>query len=381
MPSNNRISAREICNEIRTGTYFNLDLNGISQNVIDSAVYDLNISSNGTITPLHYAALKGRFDIVADLMSRGADPSKIVNHQNLYGRLWYKDKPKFLHLLNHFFGENSNKIVNIEEIRNKITASVNAGFTDGSTLLIQAIKHGRQDLVNALIKAGADVNKTNHYNGITALDIAISHNKQAIAKLLLKQEEIQVPNKNNILHKAIKNNLALDIIKELINKGANIEFPDNDGNTPLLLAAKEGRVDIIKLLITYKVDNEALDDKNMNWEKAYRKKRMIPAYRALIVTLAVLTYAIIGAICTNNLFHSFKHSVWNISIIVASVVGVISLILTRRYLVGARDDCDVFIPEIKKLIQEQACNKQRIIVQPQSAPLLEQDEQPGLNIS
>jgi ankyrin repeat protein len=40
----------------------------------------------------------------------------------------------------------------------------------------------------------------------------------------------------------------VNLVKELINKGAQINLPDEDGITPLMIACKFGNLNIVKLL-------------------------------------------------------------------------------------------------------------------------------------
>ena len=294
--------AQEICNRIKYGQYYDMDFNKIDEQAINSSAYfDNDINFQGYIRPLHYAALKGQVRIVEDLIRRGADPEKVVNGHNLITCLYYSDKAQLVNLLNYFFRTNKSE-QSLENIRNKITTSINAAHTDGSTLLIKAIKDHRMDLVKALIMAIADIKD------------------------------------NNTLHLAISYHLSYDIIEQLIQKNANKEYKDEDRNTPLILAAKKGRKDIIKLLLEKGADKNAVNKDGINWESAYKKARttqekskrlrcLIYADEWLIpIPFVASLYAIFGGIFTDNLFHNFKPSGWNISTIAASVVAVISFI-------------------------------------------------------
>ena len=126
MPSDyNPTFAQKICDAIRNNTYHNLHRNDFNINKIDSAAYvsDSKINFQGYISPLHYAALNGKFQIVENLINKGASPKKIVQQQCLTSILWLYNKPNLLNLLNYFFNDqNDRSEEDINKIRTKITA-------------------------------------------------------------------------------------------------------------------------------------------------------------------------------------------------------------------------------------------------------------------
>jgi hypothetical protein len=62
-----------------------------------------------------------------------------------------------------------------------------------------------------------------------------------------------------------------EVIKYLIQKGANVNICDKEGDSPLILASKIGDDDIIKMLIQNKADIHHLNKKNQNclWFSTY----------------------------------------------------------------------------------------------------------------
>ena len=86
-----------------------------------------------------------------------------------------------------------------------------------STPLIAAATNGHIKVVNILLNAGANCEKT-VYNGITALHCASECGQKKVVQVLLKT-------------------------------GAKVKIEDNVGNTPLHLAARYDHPEIVKLLI------------------------------------------------------------------------------------------------------------------------------------
>src|SRR5208283_2405562 len=100
---------------------------------------------------------------------------------------------------------------------------------NGDTALMLAAWNDHKDIVNLLIKAGADLNLKNNF-GDTALIWATTYNQKDIAELLINEGA-------NINLKDINGDTALilasfnkDIIELLIKAGADVNLKNNYGN-------------------------------------------------------------------------------------------------------------------------------------------------------
>ena len=96
-------------------------------------------------------------------------------------------------------------------------------------MLTAAVLAGDLNLVEPLIKAGADLNGLSAY-GDTALHLA---------SFALKDE--------------------LPAVEMLLEAGADPELQNSDGFTPLTMAAKRRQIEIIRLLLDHGVDINAAD--------------------------------------------------------------------------------------------------------------------------
>jgi ankyrin repeat protein len=102
----------------------------------------------------------------------------------------------------------------------------------GNTLMHLASEYGHPDLMEFLIKRGAEINRKNH-EGNTPLHLSVSNRKrQAVALLLMKGVDINARNNSGEtpLHLSIWSTV---MIEKLLDVGADIDARDNFGDTPL----------------------------------------------------------------------------------------------------------------------------------------------------
>lgn len=182
-------------------------------------------------TPLHLAAIAGRMNAVKDLVAHGAD----VNV-----RLPTGETP--LHLaLAEGHGD-----VAVFLIRNG--ADVNAKSAILGTPLHIAAQKGLLDVVQLLLEKGANPNVTS-FMGDTPLFWAVEESHFTIAKALL--DAGAHVNAGGLLgsplHHAARKGRA-DIVKLLISRGANVNAKDPGGATPLDVAVMHNQTRVIKIL-------------------------------------------------------------------------------------------------------------------------------------
>jgi ankyrin repeat protein len=117
-------------------------------------------------------------------------------------------------------------------------------------LLDVAAQEGPLDVVELLVKAGAEVNKPDSH-GQTPLRVAARNGRTDIVKFLLSKGA-EVDTKGNdgatpLEHAASKGHL--DIVKLLVEKGANINLQDKEGDFALGEAARHGFLDVVNYLL------------------------------------------------------------------------------------------------------------------------------------
>jgi ankyrin repeat protein len=177
------------------------------------------------------------------------------------------------------------KIVALRLLINR-GADINGYDARGETPLFYAIRSQSRDYVTLLLKNGADVNWQNNEgytpimcaischkkyllddlinttqviniklktkNGLTALEMLIDTNRHDLFKRLSRHSNYkQYFNDENLLARAIEKNCKLPIIKEILALMDKKEINKKtiSGLTPLMLAVKADRLEIVKLLI------------------------------------------------------------------------------------------------------------------------------------
>ena len=150
-------------------------------------------------------------------------------------------------------------------------ADINASNSLGFTLLYYAIDNGKIEIVRKLIEAGLNISlSVNNYrmpyqihlaikkgymsdieassdSNETPMSIAIKENQPSIVDLLIEKGAIL---HGRYLHDALFMAKNSDIAMKLIQNGVdNIDARDLDDNTPLMMAAMQGYIEIVKLLI------------------------------------------------------------------------------------------------------------------------------------
>ncbi len=183
-------------------------------------------------TPLMLAVYGGDFEIAKFLIEAGADVN--AAHSITHNVLYHALESSRLHA---------------EIIQLLLDAGVKMNYTP----LIWAMKTRSSDvpvIMAMLIKAGANVNERNEF-GSTVLIIAASRGRNQLVDILLRSgAEINATVEGSVLTAlacAVERGHT-ETVRLLIDAGADFETKDKSGNTPLMIAKSKGYQEIVKLL-------------------------------------------------------------------------------------------------------------------------------------
>ncbi|MCA7010754.1 ankyrin repeat domain-containing protein [Wolbachia endosymbiont of Tribolium confusum] len=218
-------------------------------NVINAMleVKEININAKGPFSAwsaLHWAAETGNIEVTLKLLQKGANVDQLDSSERT-ALHWATEK-----------GD-----IEITEILVKNKADVNAEDLAKLTALYEAARNGHKEVVKILMANGADA-KRNGTLKLTPLHIAVANNNEEMVVCLIKMdkniseniEAVDVFGWTPLYWAAAKNDtLILFIVLEAMLKcGANVNIEDNlIGRSPLHIAAVNGNVEAVKLLIYY----------------------------------------------------------------------------------------------------------------------------------
>ena len=214
---------------------------------------DVNAAQGDGTTPLHWAVYKIDADLVGELLEHGARPGAV----NRYGSSPLAEAVKVAD-------------AGLVEMLLNAGADAEAPNQDGQTALMLAARTGALDVAELLVRHGADVNAREAWRGQTALMWAADASSAAVAKFLIDHGA-------DVHTRAMANDWPVQITSEpraqyrptggltpllyaarsgctacvaaILDAGADIDRPNPDGVTPLMVALDNFRFDTAKLLL------------------------------------------------------------------------------------------------------------------------------------
>ncbi len=197
---------------------------------------------------LHLAARRGFAFAVEQLLTAGANVNAIDDYGGTALMEVYQEDYS---IAAHGFDYGK-----VEDLLLKAGANINIADKSGLTVLMKASYVGDVESVKKLLAAGTDVNATDK-EGDSALVWACvgmdsegdydDENKSKVVQLLLAAGADQ---KNQALL-AASERFPL-VVKTLLNAGADVNFIDEQGETPLIRASSPmGNADIVEILKSY----------------------------------------------------------------------------------------------------------------------------------
>jgi ankyrin repeat protein len=214
---------------------------------------DVNAAQGDGTTPLHWAVYKIDAELVTELLKRGAEPNVINN----YGSSPLAEAVKVADL-------------ELVTILLDAGADLEAPNQDGQTALMLAARAGAFDAAKLLIERGADVNTRETWRGQTAVmwaadgrfadivELLIANGADVHVRALANEWEAQITSEPRGQYRPTGGLTALlyaarsgctPCVAAILDAGADIDQPNPDGVTPLMVALDNSRFDAAKALL------------------------------------------------------------------------------------------------------------------------------------
>jgi ankyrin repeat protein len=158
------------------------------------------------------------------------------------------DRAELLDLSVPTTSEEDQEIARIQQMIQDSPDLINAPAADGSTFLAEAAYKGQLKVAAYLLDHGADVNA-----GPALNSAALAGNRTMVEFLLSRGADVNSKSRTGTtgatsLGIAVEKNYP-SVIDVLLANKADVNAPDNLGNTPLLTAARHGQVKIVQTLL------------------------------------------------------------------------------------------------------------------------------------
>ena len=228
----------------------------------------VNAENRGQLTPLYEAAGEGKLDLVQELLDKGARADEV--YVNGTTALQAASNTKNVSLIELLISRGAK--VNVKEENQGGTALCNAA-TNGNyaickvllahgadvhltgalkaTPLHFAASSGNVRLVEMLLDHGASADAPDMSN-VLPLTCSLEKGDNAVSRILLPRTKdvkvVQSSNNFGLLHYAVLSHIDIDIIKELVRRGADVNLHNYTGETPMTLAYEQNDQNVIDVL-------------------------------------------------------------------------------------------------------------------------------------
>ncbi|KAK6623300.1 hypothetical protein RUM43_009152 [Polyplax serrata] len=189
----------------------------------------VNVGDADNLTPLHMAAARDTPEVVKLLIAAGAN----VHHKTI-------DRISPLHV------SASRGLLNNVKLLIQAGAHINTLDSSDRTPLFMAVSRSHEDVVKYLLQQGAKVN-LEEIHGYTPLYEAVWQKNTTVVKMLL-DAGAKITQSHHLLHYAVLHRHK-EMVSLLISAGSIINLRDENGDTPLIVAAKTHQTDIARLLL------------------------------------------------------------------------------------------------------------------------------------
>jgi ankyrin repeat protein len=277
--------------------------------LLETGKADLTLRTQSGVSALDFAAGKGDYDLVQSLLERGAS---------------VQSEPGSDSALHYAVGaDTDDNLYTIVERLLDEGCDVNAKNAKGWTPLhsLLAAKKEKENIVRLLLSRGADINMSDN-NGDTVLNCLARHSRasESMLELLIESKaDVSLANHEGMtpLHKLASNGLAAHVrrllkagahssakdkynrrpiqyaartneatVRALLDFDAVVNVAGSDWPSPIVNAASEANLQVLKLLLDRGADAKSEDPGNPGWtalHAACKRSNPDPAFAELLI--------------------------------------------------------------------------------------------------
>ncbi|XP_048257810.1 serine/threonine-protein phosphatase 6 regulatory ankyrin repeat subunit A-like [Haliotis rufescens] len=206
--------------------------------VLSQDIVDINGRGRQTTTPVMLAARNGHKEVVELLVKKGADLSLAYNTPG----------SNVLHLA-CFYGH----VDVVKYLLSQDTVDVNSRGRYKQTPMMRAAKNGHKEVVELLVKKGADLSLAYNADGSNVLHLACVNGHVDVVKYLLSQDTVNINSrgwrKRTPMMRAAEEGYK-EVVELLVSKGADASLVDKRGNNLLHLACQRGQMELVKYIVS-----------------------------------------------------------------------------------------------------------------------------------
>ena len=135
------------------------------------------------------------------------------------------------------------------EVRDMLARGMDPNTVDpnGDPVLLIAVRSGWETTTDMLLAAGAKVDAKNRFGDRPLMVAAINGNLAMCKKLVARGANPNLPGWTPLIYAATNN--QIEVMRYLIEVGADVNAESPNGTTALMMAARGGHVEAVKLLL------------------------------------------------------------------------------------------------------------------------------------